>query len=113
LSAIGEHENLLNFLIKGISPLRDEINRRYMYWHENKEQFGSFPAIDTVYLCGGHSNLRGLSDYLSSSLKLKVVQVNPWINCFSLEDVVPKMTYETSMSYVTAIGLALADYIHD
>ena len=113
LASIGEHNNVFPILTSGISVLKDEINRRYVYWHEKKNQLGSFPQIDTVYLCGGHSNLRGLSDYLSTNLKLKVVQVNPWTNCFSLDDIIPDMNYETSMSYVTAVGLALADYIYD
>lgn len=113
LTAIGEHSNIFSILANGISVLKDEINRRYIYWQEKKNQFGSFAPIDTIYLCGGHSNLRGLGDYLGANLKLNIVQVNPWTNCFSLEDVIPTMQYETSMSYTTAIGLALADYIYD
>ncbi len=113
LSAGGEHKNIFQLLVGGISTLKDEINRRYIYWHEKKDQFGEFPPITTVYLCGGHSNLRGLADYLSVGLKLNVVQVNPWANCVSFDNAIPDITYEESMSYVTAIGLALTDYIHD
>jgi type IV pilus assembly protein PilM len=113
LSAVGEHKNIFSILMNGISTLKDEINRRYVYWHERKSQFGDFPNIDTIYICGGHSNLRGLTDYLSVTLKLRVVQANPWVNCLSLDSVIPKMPYETSMSYVTAIGLALSDYLYD
>jgi type IV pilus assembly protein PilM len=113
LSAVGEHKNIFSTLMGGISTLKDEINRRYVYWHERKNQVGSFPDIKTIYLCGGHSNLRGLADYLSVSLKLEVVQVNPWINCVSFDDAIPTMPYEISMSYVTTIGLALTDYIYD
>jgi type IV pilus assembly protein PilM len=113
LSATGEHQNIFQLIGGGIATLKDEINRRYLYWHEKKSQYGSFPNIDTIYLCGGHSNMRGLADYLSVSLKLNVVQVNPWVNCVSFEEAIPDMTYEQSMSYVTAIGLALADFIND
>lgn len=113
LAMVGDHKDVFAVLANGISVLKDEINRRYMYWHEKKNQFSSFPSIDTVYLCGGHSNLSGLDEYLSANLKLKVVQVNPWKNCFSLDDSIPAMSREASMSYVTAIGLALADYIYD
>jgi type IV pilus assembly protein PilM len=113
LATLGEHKDVFLVLANGISVLKDEINRRYVYWHERKDQLGGFPAIDTVYLCGGHSNLIGLDEYLSASLKLKVVQVNPWRNCFSLDKHIPQINKEMSMSYVTAIGLALADYIYD
>lgn len=113
LMGVGEHTNVFSILSNGVSVLKDEINRRYVYWHEKKNQLGSFAPIDTVYLCGGHSNLRGLAEYLSVNLKLKVVQVNPWANCFSLDEIIPEIPYEVSMSYVTAIGLSLADYIYD
>ena len=113
LSATGEHKDIFSTLVGGVSILKDEINRRYVYWQEKRDQVGSFPAIEKIYLSGGHSNLRGLADYLKVTLKLNVVQVNPWINCLSYDDAIPSMPYEVSMSYVTAIGLALADYIYD
>lgn len=113
LTTVGEHKDVFSVLANSISVLKDEINRRYLYWYEKKNQLGTFPAIDTIYLCGGHSNLSGLDDYLSTNLKLKVVQVDPWRNCFSLDKVIPELSHEDSMSYVTAIGLALADYIYD
>jgi type IV pilus assembly protein PilM len=112
-TAAGDHKNIFSIMSSGIATLRDEINRRYVYWHERKDQYGSFPGIETVYLCGGHGNLKGLDDYLSVSLKLKVIKANPWVNCLSLDTVIPKMPYEYSMSYVTAIGLALSDYTYD
>lgn len=113
LSTSSEHKEVFNLLVGGISTLKDEINRRYIYWHEKKSQFGGIANIETIYLCGGHSNLRGLADYLSAGLRLNVVQVNPWINCVSFEHAIPEMPLEVSMSYVTAIGLALADYRYD
>jgi type IV pilus assembly protein PilM len=113
LTAKGEHKNIFDLLVGGVSTLKDEINRRYVYWHEKKVQQGEFPTIDTIYLCGGHSNLQGLADYLSVGLKLTVVQANPWINCVSFDSAIPDMSYETSVSYVTAIGLALSDYYHE
>jgi type IV pilus assembly protein PilM len=113
LSGGGEHQDVFQLLVAGVSTLKDEINRRYVYWHEKKVQEGEFPTIETVYLCGGHSNLQGLADYLSVGLKLNVVQANPWINCVSFDNAIPDMPYEESMSYVTAIGLALSDYQHE
>lgn len=113
LTGVGEHKDVFSILSSGMSVLKEEINRRFVYWHDRKDQVGSFPAIDTIYICGGYSNLRGLDEYLSSSLKVRVVQANPWKNCLSLDTVVPAMSKEVSMSYVTAIGLALADYMYD
>ncbi|MFZ4500531.1 MAG: pilus assembly protein PilM [Minisyncoccia bacterium] len=111
LSHSPEHASFFEALSSSIVPLKDEINHRYLYWQEKKEQLGGFPSIETIYICGGHSNLSGLNDYLSAALKLPVMQANSWVNCFAFEAYVPEMPFETSMSYVTAVGLALADHI--
>jgi type IV pilus assembly protein PilM len=113
LAATGEHKNIFQLLVGGVATLKDEINRRYLYWQEKREQHGGFPPVTRIYLSGGHSNLRGLADYLSVGLKLEVVQANPWVNCVSFDVAIPSISAEASMSYVTGIGLALADYIHD
>lgn len=107
------HKELFSILIGGISTLKDEINHQYIYWHEKKNTSDMFPKIETIYLCGGHSNLKGLADYLKTSLKINVLQVNPWVNCLSFDDTIPKIPFESSMSYTTAIGLALVDYLYD
>lgn len=108
-----DHPDFFDALLVSILPLKDEINRRFIYWQEKKDQLGGFPSIETIYICGGHSNLQGLTDYLSAALKLPVVQANPWSNCFTFEEYIPDMQYGPSMSYVTAIGLALTDYLND
>lgn len=110
LSHSQEHAAFFDVLSAGIIPLKDEINRRFLYWQERKEQLGGFPSIEAVYICGGHGNLHGLTDYLEASLRLPVMQVNSWVNCFSFEQYIPDLSFESSMSYVTAIGLALADH---
>lgn len=110
LSHSQEHAAFFDVLSVGIIPLKDEINRRFLYWQERKEQLGGFPSIEAVYICGGHGNLQGLTDYLETALRLPVMRVNPWVNCFSFEQYIPEISSESSMSYVTAVGLALADH---
>lgn len=113
LSTTGPHKDIFTIVSGGISTLRDEIDRRYIYWQEKKNETGVFPNIKTIYICGGHSNLPGLAEYLSVSLKMPVEKVNPWINCFNIEEVVPTLNSDEAMSYITSIGLALTDYIYD
>lgn len=113
LSVAGEYKNLFSILVASVSVLKDEINKRYVYWHERKDQFTNLPAIGTIYICGGYSTVAGLSDYLSASLKIPVVPINPWVNCLSFEKEIPILKYSEAQSYVTAIGLALADYLYD
>lgn len=113
LSKNAEHKAVFESLISGVITLKEEIARRSVYWQEKKEELGGFPAISTVYLCGGHGNMKGLADYLSVELKLRVVPANPWVNCLSFDRVIPDISSDLAMSYVTTIGLALAEHIHE
>lgn len=113
LSATGANKDVFTSLASGISVLKEEIDRRYIYWHEKKDQFGPLAAIDTICLCGGYSTIEGLADYLSASLKIKVIPANPWINCLSFDHEIPTLSHDDAQSYVTAIGLALTDYLYD
>lgn len=108
-----ENKMLFSILVHGLSTIKDEINRRYIYWHTKKSEVMEFPNIERVLLCGGDANLKGLSDYLSTNLKLPVSLVNPWVNAFSIDEVIPGMNFQDSMSYVTAIGLALGDFDYE
>ncbi|HSE56951.1 MAG TPA: pilus assembly protein PilM [Candidatus Paceibacterota bacterium] len=108
-----ENKQLFSSLINGLSTLKDEINRRYIYWHTKKDGEVEFPNIEAVLLCGGVANLKGLPDYLATNLKLPVRIANPWVNMFSFESRVPELPLEAAMSYATAIGLALGDYDYD
>ncbi len=113
LTSAEENKKLFSILVNGLSTLKDEINRRYIYWHTKKGKGPSFGEIESVLLCGGDANLKGLPDYLSTSLKLPVALANPWQNIFSLDEVIPNLSFQESMSYTTAIGLALGDYDYD
>ncbi len=113
ISSPEENKKLFSLLVNGLSSLKDEINRRYIYWHTKKTDGVEFPPIEAVLLCGGDANLKGLSDYLSANLKLPVRLANPWQNMFSLDEIIPDLTFQKSLTYVTAIGLALGDYNYD
>lgn len=107
------HTETFPVLANALSVLRDEIDRRFIYWHDRKDELAPLPAIDTVYLCGGYSTIDGLADYLSASLKLRVLSSNPWVNCISFDHMIPSLANTEAQSYVTAIGLALTDYLYD
>lgn len=94
-----------------LKPLIREIDETFKYWQTTKDRHVGFNSIDKVYLCGGHSNMKALDEYLTAVLSLKVERVNPWINCLSYNSYIPKITLEESMSYVPAIGIALSNHI--
>ena len=106
-----ENKEMFSVLLNGVSVLRDEISRHFLFWHTNKEEDGTERSqIRKIILCGGDSNLKGLSDYLSVSMKIKVDTANVWLNINDTERYIPEMNFEQSLSYSTAIGLALGDF---
>lgn len=74
---------------------------------DNQEQ--GRPKINKIMLCGGVANLNGLNVYLAMALKIPVEVGNPWVNILKtpLKEV-PGLTFRTSLSYTTVLGLALS-----
>jgi len=65
-------------------------------------------GIKKILLCGNGANLKGLSAFISSELKITVELANPWVNILpsSLKEV-PVLSFKESLGYTTALGLAL------
>lgn len=106
-----DNKELFSILLNGISILRDEINRHYIYWHTHKDKDGKDrPPIEKIILCGGDGNLIGLVDYLATSMRTKVETADVWVNINSLEEYTPEINKEESLEYATALGLALGDF---
>lgn len=85
--------------------LVEEI-KRHIEYYKNYET----SSINRVLLCGGRANLSGLPDFLSRELEIKTSVGNPWINIFSdPPKEIPEISFEDSLKYTTALGLALYD----
>jgi len=94
------------------SDLESEINKVLIYWHAFKEKSASsMEKISRVILCGEGAMISGLSGYLASQLRVPVEQANVWSNIFSFDRYIPKMKFETSLRYATAVGLAIRPII--
>ena len=66
------------------------------------------PTIERILMCGGDANIPGLLEYLSSGLDTPIAFANPWINILpSFDKEIPPMTFNNSLRYATALGLAL------
>lgn len=63
-------------------------------------------SVDRIILCGGGSNLQGLLPYMAKRLNRPVEAGDPWA-ATRLGNVLPIIPKEKSISYSTAIGLAL------
>jgi len=104
-------KEIFEALIPALSYLVEKIKTHLSYYqthvsHEHLSLDGK--GVSKIFLCGGGANLQGLSDFLSSELKISVELGNPWINILPepLKEV-PRLSYEKSLSYTTALGLAL------
>lgn len=105
---------VFSVLLNGVSVLRDEIVKHFIYWHTHKDEEGKDrPPIKKVILCGGDSNLIGLSEYFSVSIKTKVEMANVWVNIEDTEKYIPDMNANQSLAFAAALGLALGDFEHD
>jgi len=108
------NKEMFSVLLNGVSILRDEIERHFIYWHTHQDEEGKDNApIEKILLCGGDSNLIGLTDYLSVSMKRKVEVANIWVNILNLRKKIPEIDFKKSLSFTTAIGLALGDFNYD
>ncbi|MDO8510239.1 MAG: pilus assembly protein PilM [bacterium] len=107
-----ETMELLGVLMNTISVLKDEISRLLVYWESFKNKSAEpTKKISGIILCGRDAGIIGLDEYLALSLKMKVERANVWVNAFSLDDYIPSIEANMSLSFAAPIGLAL-DKLH-
>ena len=109
-----ENKEIFPILLNGASILRDEILKHFIYWHTHEDEDGvKNPVIQKILLCGGNSNLVGLSDYFRASMKTEVEIANVWTNIYDLNKDTPMINSKEALSLATVIGLALNDFYND
>lgn len=111
-------------LIPPLTDLTEQIKRHLDFYqsHSSHEHLSHSPsrelprsgeispvAVEKILLCGGGSNLKGLTDFLANELRVKVELGNPWVNISSAnqKNKEPLLSSEESLRYTTALGLAL------
>lgn len=106
-----EGERIFETIAPLLKDLVEKI-RTYLAYYHTHVHHEHLPLdskeIEKILLCGGGANLKGLTDFLSFELKIPVGLGNPWVNILPepLKEV-PELSYEKSLSYTTALGLAL------
>lgn len=120
-TGLSEKDNkVLNALLPTLNNLIQEIEKYIIFHREHavSHEHGSAGEIFKILLCGGGANLRGLPQFLSKRLKISVVRGNPWVNIFHpagdqpkagklIIKHIPELSYKESLTYATALGLAL------
>ncbi len=97
-------------LISTVSVIRDEISARIAYW-QSRENAGDDRRIESIVLCGGSVNLKGIVGYFSGSLGVPVERASVWRNVLSLDEEIPPIDRRHAYGYATAIGLALHPFL--
>ncbi len=111
LSRNTENREIFSVLLNSVSVLRDELVKHYTYWCTHKDEEGrGNPLIKKIILCGGGSNLIGLTDYLSVSMRAQVEMANVWTNVLNTEKIIPEIPFEQSISFTASLGLSLGDF---
>jgi len=104
------NEEYLAAMLSTVSAIRDEIARHLEYWQKHAAPAGPNAPVTRALLVGGNASVRGLPEYLESSLQIPVAAGDVFTNFASRNVWVPSLDYTPSLAYATAIGLALRDH---
>lgn len=108
LAGSGPMKASVETLLPVVSVIKDEVQTRLNYWNEKN---GGERRVESIVLCGGSSNLRGLPAYLTETLGVETKMADVWQNAFDSRLLVPAIDRRHSYGFSTAIGLALASHI--
>lgn len=103
------NEEYLAAMLSTVSVIRDEIAKRLDYWQTHTD--ATHAPVTRAILAGGNAAILGLPEYLEASLKIPVALGDVFTNFASREEWLPPLSYNASLAYGTAIGLALRDYV--
>lgn len=102
-------------VFKAITPLLNNFTeqiKNYLTYYHTHIHHEHLPLdgkeVEKILLCGEGANLKGLIDFLSNKFKIPVELGNPWVNILPEPLIeVPELSYRESLSFTTALGLAL------
>jgi len=96
-------------LLPTMSAIIDEVRTRAQYWN-SRDVSREDKQIQSVILCGGSVNMKGLPEYFSEMLGITSLRAHVWQNAFPAFDTVPEISRRYSYGYATAVGLALTPF---
>lgn len=96
-------------LLPTMSAIIDEVRTRAQYWN-TRDVLREDRQLQTVILCGGSINMKGLPEYFTEMLGIPATRAHVWQNAFPVENSVPEIGRRYSYGYATAVGLALTSF---
>jgi type IV pilus assembly protein PilM len=98
-----ENSSIFNDIKALLENLSVEIEKTIDFYQSMSRKKS---GVSRIIICGGGANLRGLIPYLTTRLCKEVRMGDPWIN-LRMGNSLPIISKEDSVSYATAIGLAI------
>ncbi len=92
------------------SMLKDEVVKLVLYWQGRSQKDNA--KIKRLILSGRESTIAGLKECLAEAAICRVESADVWVNIFNIRNQIPEMSFEDSLDYAPAIGLALSRYHH-
>ena len=107
-------KDVFDAMVPCLTDLTEQIKNYLAYYRSRSIETKGPKAhkrLEKILICGSGANIKGLVNFLSSSLRIEVEIGNPWVNILK-EKVkeVPKLSFKRSLGYTTALGLALKEY---
>jgi type IV pilus assembly protein PilM len=104
-----EDTGVYSALLPVMESIIKEVQTRVQYWNM-RDATDSSRQIESIILCGGSVNMKGLPEYFSEMLSIESLRANVWQNAFPDFDTVPEIGRRYSYGYASAIGLALTPF---
>jgi type IV pilus assembly protein PilM len=101
---IGESRVVFDAVADDCVALVHHINELYIAW---RTAHPVLPQLESIYVTGPGSLLKGLGEYISTSLRVPVQPSNVWVNCFSFDHFIPNLKQGEATQYGPAIGAVL------
>lgn len=101
-------------VFESIKPIIDDLIQKiqdYLNYYYNRDLNNEDLKVKKIFLIGGDANLIGLPAYFKQKLKIETELGNPMINIIKKESKnIPPISFNKSLKYAVAIGLALRDF---
>lgn len=104
LSSSKKQKEITDAVAPSLQKIIKEVRRMIRYYDD---RFGTEKPIGQVIMLGGGANMPGLSDYLTSELRLPVRAHDPWLHLDY--DNLQTPSNPDKLMYATVTGLSLAD----
>lgn len=97
---------------EAVASLKVEIRKFFVFWNTRLEPDGASRKIDKVILCGEGSRDDAFVANIMSEVETPYSLGSVWTNVCAIEEKMPEIPFDESLSYAAGIGSALPPSKH-